>query len=1684
MLTAAERAQLDAWNATSHRLPDGRPVHELFEAEAARSPDRIAVEIEGARLTYAELDARANDLAHTLQEHGVGRDVLVAVCMERSLELLVAVYAVLKAGGAYAPLDPRLPTARLAFMTRDLEAEVVLSRSGTSLGFDVGTASVIAVDARSAVTRPSKPAASVIDAQLAYVIYTSGSTGTPKAAMNTHGGLGNRLAWMQSEYRLDDHDCVLQKTPFTFDVSVWELFWPLAYGARLVLARPEGHKDPLYLAGLIRSARVTTAHFVPSMLQVFLDEPSASESSPLERVICSGEALPRALVTRFHERFGGELHNLYGPTEASIDVTYWRCARGESGDVPIGRPIWNTQIHVVDESGARCPVGVVGEIWIGGDGVGRGYWKRPDLTAEKFLPDPFAEGSGRRVYRTGDLGRWREDGAVVYLGRLDHQVKIRGFRIELGEIEATIGAQPSVREVVVVAREDAPGEKRLVGYLVGSQGAPVDVEQVRAALRDALPDYMMPSALLVVPSLPLTSSGKVDRQALPAPDFTAAAAAYVAPATATEVVVAGVWAEVLRLARVGRDDDFFALGGDSLLAARVAARLRSSLGVVPPRLFFEAPTLAALAARIDGALAQSGGGAEAPIARVPRGASGARGTPLPVSYMQERLWFLEQFEPGSAAYLMPSAVRLTGPLRADALEQAFAQVLLRHEALRTVFHDQSGTPYQSVSDVAPAWERIDLSALAATERERQVARHVALESTKPFDMKLGPLLRAKLLVLGPEEHVLLSTVHHIASDGWSLGVLARELESLYATLSASLPSTLPELPVQYIDFAVWQRATFGDAAVQGQLAYWKAKLAGAPPALGLPTDRKRPATQRHRGARVTANVEPATTRALEQVARAHGATMYMALLTAFASLLGRLAGEQDVVVATPVVTRARPETEALIGFFMNTLAMRVDLGGSPSFEQLLARVKDTSLDAFANQEVPFDKVVVELNPTRDTSRNPIAQVSLNLLNLPDMRIALPGLGAAPINAATTGSKFDLTLYVAPVEGGGLSLELVYDRDLFEPARMTRILRVFGKVLETFAAHPTTSVDDVSLVLDEDRALLPDPKAPLDAAAVPSFLEQLEAHALRDGSQPCVSDERRHWSYAELRTRSNRLASWLAERAIGPGKVVAIHAERNALAIWALLGVLKSGAAFTLLDAHYPSARLVEQLRIAEPAAWIGAAEATALDGDLAQVVATIEHRIDLASRAAELDALPDAAPALDLPPDRRAYVVFTSGTTGGPKAIAGGLLPLSHFVAWQAKTFELGPADRFSVLSGLAHDPFLRDVLTPLSIGASLHVPPQELRLEPDRLAAWLAEHRITVSHLTPSLGEVLALARGASLRDLRCVFLGGETLRGELVQSLRKLAPKARFVNFYGATETPQAMASFLVDKPLQGPVPIGRGIDGVQLLVLTARGDLAGIDEEGEICVRTPYLALGYLDGTSGGFGLNPFTKHAGDRVYRTGDRGRYLADGNVQSLGRRDDQVKIRGFRVELREIEIALRACDGVRQATAILRDDSRALVGYVVGEVDPGEIIRTLRRRLPDYMVPSAVVRLEAIPLTPNGKVDVRSLPAPQASAAPSGEEGAPANAIEISIAAIWKEVLGTGGLKRRDNFFDVGGHSLNATQVAARLRDTFGVAIPVRTIFEAPTIAELAERVVEAVVKASSPEAMAQALAGRPPGGG
>lgn len=1674
------------WNPRPSSYPDG-DTSALFEAQVDRTPDAIAVEHGVSALSYRELDESANRLANRLRRVGVSRGTLVALFVERSPQMIVAMLAIVKAGGAYVPLDPSHPTDRLGWMLDDADPKVVLARASMSARLPATNARHVDLDDLSIAEEPaSRLPCSTTGADRAYVMYTSGSTGRPKGACIPHRGIA-RLVLSASYISLVPSDRVAQAANASFDAATFEIWGALLNGACLVIVDRETVIDAALFAGAIASLRLTTVLLTTGLLNPIADaRPECFR--PLTNLLFGGEAAAVGPIRKVLAHKPSRLIHVYGPTESTTFATSFEVESLEPAatTVSIGKPISNTTAHILDEDMRPVAVGVPGELYVGGDGNADGYWRRPALTAEKFVPDPFSDRPGATLYRSGDVVCRRPDGLIEFIGRTDNQVKLRGFRIELGEIEVALAACAGVRAAVVVVDGEGSGEQRLVGHVVLEDGASSNPAALKDQLAAHLPEHMIPSAFMISRAFPLTPNGKVDRKALPAPDHAAfAVGAFVAPRTATEEAVARIFADVLRVSRAGAHDDFFVLGGQSLLAARVSSRVGRDLGVaLPVRAVFESPTVEALARHID-TLTSATGPAAAPLVKVAR-----EKNRLPLSRLQERLWFLEKLEPSSAAYLIPTATRLRGPLRVDALEKAVAELVRRHESLRTTIEEQGEQVVQVLHDsMTVRFERRDLSRVPEADRERVALEQTRREAMTAFDLRRGPLLRVKLLVLGEQDHVLLITMHHIISDGWSLGVIASDLQSLYETFSAATPtpSPLPELTVQYADYAVWERQSTSDAEVAAQIAWWKTHLAGAPAALELPTDRPRPPEQKHRGAHVVGRIEPQIAERLRAVSRRCGATTYMTLLAAFSALLARVSGQNDIVVATPIVNRTRPETEAMIGFFMNTLALRVDVSGDPTFVELVGRAREVSLESFANQLVPFDRVVQELNPPRDLSRSPVAQVSLNMLNLPDWHVRLHGVEAKPIALATGGSKFDLTLYVE--DRDGLALELLYDPDLFDEARMTRFIRRLEAMVDQLATRPTARIGEISLVSAVERQVLPDPTAPLPGAPQPSIPALFDARAAADPDHLAVRDPRRSWTYGEVGSRANQVAHWLAERGVGPGDVVAIYAERSALTVLALLAVMKSGAAFVLLAADYPPTRLVEQIRTAKPTAWINAADTLARSSELDAVMPAPENVIDLADASANaaLASRPTTSPATIAGTDARAYIAFTSGTTGGPKGIAGSHAPLAHFVDWHAKTHALGPADHFSGLSGIAHDPFLRDVFSPLSVGASLHLPPSELMLEPDALATWMSREGITVAHLTPSLGEVLALARGPLLPSLRLVCLAGEPLRGELVQSLRKLATAAKVVSFYGATETPQAMGYFVVPDGFVGIAPVGRGIDGVQLLVLGPSGALAGVDEEGEICVRTPHLAIGYVEAEpreTRGFGTNPFANDPKDRVYMTGDRGRFLVDGSVQSAGRIDDQVKVRGFRVELSEVVAALRSHPGVKQATVVLDERRHGLVAYVVGDVEGALLTQALRERLPSYMVPGVVMKLDAIPLTPNGKVDRRALPAPEARASGAASASSEDDGVIATITEIWKDVLDIEVIDIRDNFFDLGGHSLLATRVALMLREAFGVEVSVRTIFEAPTVAQLAERVVALVLASASPEALAAAMEGLDPSSG
>jgi amino acid adenylation domain-containing protein len=1154
---------------------------------------------------------------------------------------------------------------------------------------------------------------------------------------------------------------------------------------------------------------------------------------------------------------------------------------------------------------------------------------------------------------------------------------------------------------------------------------------------------------------------------------------YVAPRGDRERRLSRLYEDLLGFAPVGASDNFFEMGGHSLLGLQLLSRVKSELGVeVRLEWLFQAATVADLAELIGLIEEERTGAVEAEepvIPRVPRDGD------LPLSFAQERLWFLDRLDPGTPTFNLTESVRLTGRLDVPALGRALAEVVRRHESLRTVFVDLQGRPVQRILPAVDVpLPLVDLASLPEELREGEAGRLATRAGDRRFDLSRPPLLAAELYRLGPDRHAVVLVFHHIIGDGWSSAVLLSDLTEAYRAFASVEASPLPELPVQYADFAAWQRRRLGEREMAEHLARWRERLAPPLPVLDLPTDRPRPAVQTFRGASEILVVPPDLANRVRGLGADQGATPFMVLLAAFVSLLSRWSGQEDLIVGSPIAGRDRRELEPLIGIFLNMLPLRVDLAGEPAFRDLLGRIRETALAAYAGQEVPVERILEEVQPGRDLSRSPLFQVLFNFLAFPHPAFDVPDLTIEAFPLREMPARFDFTIYAEEVPTGGISLDLVYNADLFDRATMAEFLAQLRRILERAAAEPDTPVSRISLVTPEAAAVLPDPRAPLDSGAWTGAVHERFAERARWApGRPAVIDPRGTWTYGELAERAGRLARRLLAEGVGRGDVVAIYAWRSAPLVQALLGVLQAGAAFLVLDPAHPAPRLRSAVRQARPSAWIAVPGAGPLPAELAEALPSLRIELDGESSPPAEEGEDEARARRAIRPDDLAYIAFTSGSTGEPKGILGPHGPLAHFCAWQAETFGLGPDDRFSLLSGLSHDPLLRDVFTPLGIGAALCIPEPDDLGSPTRLATWMARSRVTVCHLTPAFGQVLADG-GTALPDLRYACFGGDVLTERDVARLRALAPAAACVNFYGTTETPQAMAWFDASGAGAWParrIPVGRGVDAVQLLVLTDAGELAAPGELGEVCVRTPHLSLGYLGDdrlTAERYVANPATGDPSDRVYRTGDLGRHRADGAVALAGRRDDQVQVRGFRVEPAEVEAALCLHPAVRGAAALSRNEvlTAWLVAAPGSRPAAGEIRDFLRRHLPDPMIPEAFVWLESLPLTPNGKLDHRALPDPPREEPRQGDGfEPPANPVEEGVAAIWSELLALDRVGRHDNFFELGGHSLLAARVVAALHERFGVEVPLRILFERPTVAGLAVAVAESrLEQAGAPE--------------
>ena len=1676
VLTADERRRLLRADAPKVAYPADNTLTGLFEAQAQATPEAVALTCGGKSLSYAELNAQANRVAHRLIGHPAfarGQNPLVALCAERSLEMVVGLFGILKAGGAYVPLDPLYPLDRLAYMLDDSAAALLLTQAQVQNRLPASAAAVVLLDGDGLAGLPAEnPASQARPADLAYAIYTSGSTGRPKGVAMPHRAAVNHMLWMQQALPLTPDDTVLQKTPISFDASVWELFSPLIAGARLLLAPPDAHREPAELSRLLASKhKVTVLQLVPSLLPTLLQQPEVGEWRSLRRLFCGGEAFSGVLWAQCRERLPNTaVYNLYGPTETCIDATFHACRDGdEVAGVPIGQPIANLRTYVLDAGLQPVPVGVVGELYISGAGLARGYLSRPGLSAERFVADPFASlfgEAGSRMYRAGDLARWRADGELEFIGRADDQVKIRGFRIELGEIEAALLALPGVAQTAVIARQDRADDVRLVAYLVPAAGSLPRPEELRDALRRSLPDYMVPAAFVALDAIPLTANGKLDRKALPVPELGGTDAGR-APQTPQEQLLAEVFAAVLGVESVGADDNFFDLGGHSLLATKLAARIRDSFGVeLPVRAVFEHPRLADLAAAV---MAVRGGEILPPL--LPQSAD----APKVLSFAQQRLWFIQQFEGTSATYNMPATLSLDGPLDVVALRASLDWLVNRHDSLRTAFPLREGEPGVALLAAdAFAWPLDDLSGLPEAAQAGEVRRRADAHAVAPFDLAHGPLLRVSLLKLCEGRHIMLFNMHHIISDGWSIAVLLADLAEAYQCFAAGRSPERPALAVQYSDYAAWQRGWLHGDALERQRAYWAGQLAGAPILLELPTDRPRPPQQSFRGAHYPRVFGGELAADLRGLARRQGATLFMALLAAFDVLLARYSRQDDILVGSPIAGRTHRDSEGLIGFFVNTLVLRAQVDTKASFTQLLKQVRQTCLDAYDHQDIPFEHLVEQLKPERSLSHSPLFQVMFSVQDGVDSRLDLPGLEVALREQSRAVAKFDLSLSVLEKDGQ-LHTDWEYATDLFDAAAIARMSGHFEVLLRGIAAHPDAPLHNLPLLDETERRRLLQADAPtVEYPSDRTLAEWFESQAQATPEAVALTFGEERLSYAELNAQANRVAHRLLRHPAftrGQNPLVALCAERSLEMVVGLLGILKAGGAYVPLDPLYPPDRLAYMLEDSAAALLLtqpclqnrlpaSAAAVVLLDGD-------------------GLAGLPAENPAPQARPDDLAYVIYTSGSTGKPKGVG---IPHQNVVRLFTATqpwFHFGPADVWTLFHSYAFDFSVWELWGPLLYGGRLVVVPHPVSRSPAQLLELLAQEGVTVLNQTPSAFYQLMQADrdspGQNLA-LRKVIFGGEALDlGRLGEWYERHADDAPvLVNMYGITETTVHVTYVALDQARAAANPaslIGLGLPDLRVYVLDDGLQPTPTGVVGELYISGEGLARGYLNRpglTAERFVADPFASlfgEAGTRMYRAGDLARWREDGELEFFGRADDQVKVRGFRIELGEIEAALLALPGVAQAAVIARqdraDDAR-LVAYFVPAAGSGprpeDLRDALRRSLPDYMVPVAFVALDTIPLTANGKLDRKALPVPELGGTDAGR--APQTPQEQLLAEVFAAVLGVESVGADDNFFDLGGHSLLATKLAARIRDSFGVELPVRAVFEHPRLADLAAAVM------------------------
>ena len=1662
-------------------------VQQLFERQAADNPERIAITSKNGQMTYGELNERANQLAWFLRSRGAGPETLIPICVDRSADMAIGIFGILKSGAAYVPVDPSYPKDRIDNMLAETEATLVVTQS--HLLEACGLERICLDGGRDVISRfPTNDPPQIAGPEnLAYVIFTSGSTGRPKGVMLTNSNLAHYVEALQNEFRLTASDTYLHLASIGFSSSRRHLLLPLAFGAGVVIADEDQRLDPLPLFELIKERGVTVFDAVPSFQRhclhflLELDPVQRGEllCNDLRLIVSASEPLYSDIPRTWINDFGhpAEHVHMMGQTETSGIVALNRIGeidiKGEVRSVSVGRPIANTEILLLDEHQRPVADGETGEMYVLGAGVGRGYLGLSELTTEKYVDLTIPGRPSARYCRTGDFARIMNDGRLECIGRNDFQVKIRGNRVELGEIEALFLGHESIRNCAVIGREDVPGDVRLVAYIVTSGESSSISEELRRLSVEALPDYMQPSAFVLLDSLPLTPNGKVDRKALPVPDVSMDIPDCGPVETShqdNEVVgsIAAIWSEILGVSRVRTEDNFFALGGHSLMAGRMISRVRSKLGVqVPIRAIFEAPTLGTFSDLVERNIRMGSASTELAFSKRPEH--------LPLSFAQQRIWFLSELDLGLTAYNECEILKLSGDLDRNALTTALRRIVERHEVLRTYFGSANGQPCQVIVPEVPIdVKTIDLTVESSPDTEDKVLEIARGLADTPFDLTQAPLFNFTLVQTGHDKHFLIAVLHHTVSDQWTVAVFLRELDAFYRSEITGSKADLPELPIQYADYAVLQQNWLLTDEYQKQLSYWKEQLRGAPNILELPTDHPRPAVQSYRGSKADASIPSQLVDKINAFCNREGVTLFMTLLAAWELLLFRYSGQDQLVVGTPIAGRTFAETEDLIGFFVNTLAIRGDLSGAPTFRELLQRTKERALGAYTNQDLPFEKLVEEVNPERSLSYTPLFQVMFTLQNTPRSTDTVGDLALDRLRLPKESAKFDLSLDVFN-RRDEFDLQLEFNTDLYEHETANRVLGHFRTILQSVVDDPLQRINTVQMLTESEQTCIFSEWNEQTVDVPPVCVHELiEAQAARvpDATAVICGDE--SLTYGELNERANQLAWFLQDKGVGPENIVGVYLNRSVDMIVTVLGVMKAGGAYLPMDPNYPLDRLRHMVSEAGVSVLLTMDDLRSPASDLgAETVVYLDRDRD--AIAVESRSKPNSV----VKPENLSYVTFTSGSTGKSKGVM-----IEHrnvvnaFEAWE-DAYQLSSIASHLQMASFSFDVFTGDLTRALCSGATLILCPTELLLEPAEVYKLLSEYSIEAAEFVPAVIRPLIQyleTQQKRLDLLKLMVVGSDTWQSDEYRRLQRVCgANTRVINSYGVTEATIDSTFFeMAESEAAGAefVPIGRPFANTQIYLLDIFGNPVPVGVPGELYQGGNGLARGYLnrpDLTSEKFVEIDLPFPGGavcKRLYRTGDLARYRGDGNIAIIGRADNQVKLRGYRIELGEIESVLSRHPGVDECVVALREDipgDKRLVAYLTtssGTTDPAGLRTFLKGSLPEYMVPAAYVFIKEWKLTPSGKIDRKQLPEPEgALTAVDTNYVAPRTATEETMVSIWAELLRIDRVGVNDNFFELGGHSLLATQAVSRIRDFIGCEIPLRVLFETPTIAAIATRI-------------------------